>query len=59
VKLTKHILTPCVDADTGDTIYEANTYGDYIKFISQATFGILPVQRRNVIPIAYLRKRGK
>jgi hypothetical protein len=59
VKLTKHILTPCIDEDTGLVTYEANTYGEYIKFISQAVYGILPVQRRNIIPIAYLRKRGK
>lgn len=57
VKLTKNIIVPCVD-DAGAVTYEANVYGEYIKFISQATFGVLPKQRRNCIPILYLRKRG-
>lgn len=57
VRLTKRFLIPCIDS-TGATIWEANTYGEHIKLISQATYSIIGKQRRNVIPIFYKRKRG-
>lgn len=57
VRLTKNFLIPCTDAD-GNVFWQANTYGKHIKFISEATFGIVPTQRRNCIPIFYLRQRG-
>lgn len=58
VKITKQKLVPCIDSDTGQTIYETNVYGEYLWFISQVALGVLPNQRRNVIPIFYKRKRG-
>jgi hypothetical protein len=57
VRLTKNFLIPCVDAD-GNVVWEANTFGKYLKYISEATFGIVPTQRRNIIPVIYLRRRG-
>lgn len=57
VKLTKNFLLKGLDA-TGAVEWSANEYGEYCKFISQATFGIVPSQRRNCIPIFYQRKRG-
>jgi hypothetical protein len=59
VKLTKQFLVPCLDEDTGTVTYEMNTYGEHLKFISQIALGIIPLQRRNVIPILYKRKRGQ
>jgi hypothetical protein len=58
VKLTKRFLVPCLDSDSGTVTYEENTYGEHLKFISQIALGIIPLQRRNVIPIIYKRKRG-
>jgi hypothetical protein len=58
VKITKQFLTQCADATTGLVVYEANTYGEYVKFISQIALGIMPAQRRNIIPILHKRKRG-
>ena len=58
VRMTKKFLVPCVDSTTGNVIYEANTYGEHLKFICQVALGILPVKRRNIIPFIYMRKRG-
>ena len=59
VKLTKRFLVQTLDSDTGEVAYEENTYGEHLKFISQIALGIIPLQRRNVIPIIYKRKRGQ
>lgn len=55
--LTKNFLIPFVDS-AGQTVYEANMYGEYVRFISHCTYGILPRQRRNIIPIIFKRRRG-
>jgi len=57
VKLTKRFLVPCVNSATGEVMYEENTYGEHLKFISQAAFGYLPKQKRHIIPVLYKRKR--
>lgn len=58
VYLTKQFLIPCVDASTGTTVWEMNSYGRWIRYQSELTLGILGVQRRNIIPIFHKRKRG-
>lgn len=57
VRLTKKFLIECV-GDDGIVRYEMNTYGENLKYISQAAFGIGGKQRRNAVPIFWLRKRG-
>lgn len=57
-RLTKNFLIKCADAD-GAVNYEANTDGEYVKFTTRGVFGIVPGNRRNIIPILYKRKRGK
>ena len=59
VKLTKQFLLECIDPDTGAVRYEQNTYGEWLRFVSQAAFGILAKNRRYMAPIIYLRKRGQ
>jgi len=56
VKATKQRLISMLDSD-GNQQWEMNTYGEYLWWISQATFGVLPKQRRNIIPIIYKRKQ--
>ena len=59
IMITKNIILPCVDENDSNVItYEANVYGEYLKFISQITLGLLGQQKRNVLPIIYKRQRG-
>lgn len=57
VMITKNILVPCPTADNANNM-ELNTYGEYLRFISQTTFGILGKQKRNIIPVLFKRSRG-
>ncbi len=55
---TKQKLVPCIDANTGLTVYETNVYGEWLWFIAQVAFGIIAKQRRSIFPIVHKRKRG-
>jgi hypothetical protein len=57
VFLSKNILVPCSDVN-GNIIQQPNVYGEKLKAFCQATFGAIGVQRRNIIPILFRRKRG-
>ncbi len=56
VKLTKDVMIPVPNED-GTTVYDTNKYGEYAQLIAHCAMGILPVQRRNVIPVIYRRAR--
>lgn len=58
VEITKNILIPCYD-ENNNLIWEPNSYGEYLKFISQVTYGVRGKQKRNIIPILFKRKRGQ
>lgn len=58
ISLTKNLLIPMIN-DAGEVVQETNQYGEYMKFISQTTYGMLAKQPRNIIPILVKRKRGE
>jgi hypothetical protein len=57
IMITKNILVPC-PTDADPNAVDTNSYGEWLRFQSQAVFGLLPTQRRNIIPILFKRKRG-
>ena len=59
VILSKALLIPYIDPVDSTLKYEANEYGEYVHFISHTTYGINPVQRRNVMPMLFKRIRGQ
>jgi hypothetical protein len=56
VNLTRNVMIPCLDAQNNLT-YDTNKRGEYIQALGDLVMGILPIQRRNVIPIIYQRQR--
>lgn len=56
VSMTRNVLVPCLDAQNNVT-YDTNKRGEYLQILADLAMGILPVQRRNVIPIIYARQR--
>lgn len=56
-RLTKQMLTEYVNEVTGAVEKDIDAYGETVKWISQTDYGILPTQRRNVIPVFYKRAR--
>ena len=58
VHLTDQFLIPNTgNALTSTGTADLNVYGDYLKFISQATFGGIPGDARYCLPIVFKRQR--
>lgn len=56
VGTTRNILVPSLD-ETGATVTDTNKRGEYLMLIADVAMGILPVRRRNIVPIIYKRTR--
>jgi hypothetical protein len=52
IKLTDDLLI-----NYGENRYDTNKYGEYLQLIASTVHGILPLNRRYVIPIIYRRRR--
>ena len=57
VQMTDKINVPCQD-ETGNTTWEPNAYGEYLRLIAHSVFGIVGTQKRGVLPILFRRFRG-
>ncbi len=55
--MTTDFLVPCTD-DEDEVIYDTNSWGEYLRMQSHAVYGIIGQQKRNIIPIPFLRFRG-
>lgn len=56
VDMTQNVLVPCLDGN-GAATTDTNKRGEYLQLIAAAVMGILPIQRKNIIPIIYARSR--
>ena len=57
VRLTKNFLIQCLNA-AGQEVWETNTYGEHVKYISQLALGYVALKRQWVLPIIFKRVRG-
>lgn len=55
--MTKNFLIPCVDPN-GTTVYQANSFGRYMRLQATATYGIRATNPKNVLPILFKRRVG-
>lgn len=53
--MTKDFLVPCRDSD-GNTVYQANSFGRYLRLQSTLAMGISLINTHNVMPVFYKRK---
>jgi len=56
VSMTRDVLVPSPDG-AGHVVMDTNKRGEYLQLIADLAMGILPNQRRNIIPIFYRRSR--
>ena len=57
VEITKDIMVPCLGNDGITQVLDTNKRGEYLQLISDVALGILPIKRRNIVPILYKRAR--
>lgn len=56
VSMTRNIMVPTIVNNV--VVNEPNTRGEYMKLVASAIYGIMPVNRRNVLPIIFKRQRA-
>lgn len=56
VSMTRNVLVPSLDQNNR-VVMDTNKRGEYLQLVSDVAMGILPNQRRNIIPILYRRSR--
>lgn len=56
VDITNNVLIPGEDS-AGNYVLDTNKRGEYLQLIASLAMGCLPIRRRNIVPILYLRTR--
>lgn len=57
VEMTQNVHIPCLDENNARTM-ENNKRGEYLQLLAAISLGILPINRRYVVPILYKRQRS-
>lgn len=56
VEMTQNVRIPCLD-ENNQTVYDTNKRGEYLQLLASIVLGILPINRRYILPIIYKRQR--
>jgi hypothetical protein len=56
VEMTQNVMIPCLDG-AGNATTDTNKRGEMLQLIAALAMGIIPIRRRNIIPILYTRRR--
>lgn len=56
VHITRNLLVPSLD-ENGAVVNDTNKRGEYLQLIADLVMGIMPIRRRNIVPIIYKRER--
>ena len=56
-RISKNFLVPCLD-EAGNQTMDTNDEGEHLQIRATGTYGLIGIQRRNVVPILFRRKRG-
>lgn len=56
VHMTRNLLVPSLDENSA-TVLDTNKRGEYLQLLAEIVLGIMPIRRRNILPIVYLRSR--
>ncbi len=55
VNITQNVLVPGRDGNN-NIVFDTNKRGEYLQLVASLALGTVPIRRRNIIPILYVRR---